>query len=146
MVVSLFTLHRLTHFHSACTHLTSFLAQSGLSLICQRSHLFHISLLVTVTLSTEWAVYEVGKGGQCRIWGCTGAGNVNKLQLPSILAVNRRIIVRETCGTVSRGWRCWRSWKGNGERLLEKLTFWSCKTLFQTLLLLYFSRLVTVFT
>lgn len=43
-----------------------------------------------------------------------GAGNVNKLQLPTSSAVNHLIIVGETCRTSASGWRCWRSWEGNG--------------------------------
>lgn len=39
-------------------------------------------------------VFEVARGGR---------GNVNKLQLPTIPAVNRRIIAGETCETVSSG-------------------------------------------
>ncbi len=74
----------LTHFHSGM-HVTSFQIKAA------RTHsLFHISLYVTVILSSERAVYEVGKrvsvfevarGGECqqtsapRYLGCKSSGN-----------------------------------------------------------------------
>lgn len=82
------------------------------------------------------AVGDVGKGRVSDL-RLRRAGNVNKPQVHNIWAVNQRIIAGEKCRTWSSGWRCWRSWRGNGWRLLEKLT--CSKTLVQTPLGLFLS-------